>query len=76
MVNSNEFMRLEIDDVDFAFRDIHNDDLPVVEHSEGINYVFVLIFPLDFTLCIEMDYAFFLSWSIDSDADKGVVVGA
>lgn len=58
-------MCLKIDDVDFTFGYVEDDDFLFVEHAEGVEDIFVLILPQNLATAIEMDEALLLAWLVD-----------
>jgi hypothetical protein len=45
VIKLNDVVGLKIDDVDFAFGDVQDDDFLLIHHSEEVNDVFVLMLP-------------------------------
>ena len=74
MIYLNNPMSMQIENLDFAVRDIQNDYLFFVDHSEEVNDVFVLVFPQNFAIFIEMNDALLLAWVVNSHQDESVVV--
>ena len=74
MIYLNNPMSLQIENIDFAVRDIQNDYLFFVDHSKEVNDVLVLVFPQNFTILIEMNDALLLARVINSHQDESVVV--
>ena len=68
-------MGLQVDDINFLFRDVENDDFLFVDLSEEVDAVGVGPFVKDFSTFIEMDDALILSWFVHSDSYKGLFEG-
>jgi len=75
VVNLHNFLGLEVDDIDFGFGDIENDDLFLIHHSEEVNDVVILSAPDLFTRSINMDNAFFSTGFIHPYEDECVIEG-
>lgn len=75
MIDGSGNLGLEIDDVYFLAGDVHNDDLPLVQHGEEVNNVWVLLLEENLTISINMDDALISSRVDDLAEDKGVVEG-
>ena len=66
MIYLNNPMSLQIENLDFAVGNIQNDYLFFVDHSEEVNNVFVLVFPQNFTIFIQMNDALLLARVVNS----------
>ena len=76
MINPNYSMSLKINDVNFALRNVQNNDLLLVDHSKEVYDVFVLMFPENLPIFIQMDYALKLPWMVNSYYHEGMIVSS
>lgn len=75
VVDLHNLLGLKVDDVNFAFGDVANNDFFVVDHSEEIDYVFVPSFVENFSGVIGVDDRLVGSRGINPDEDEGIFIG-
>lgn len=68
-------MGFQVENIDFAFRNIKNDHLFLVDHPKEVDDVFVLTLPENFSIGVQVDDAFLLSWPVNSYQYEGLLVG-
>ncbi len=75
MVDLNDLVGVQVDNVDFAFGDVEDDDFFLVDHAEEVDNILIGVLKEDLAIFIEMDYAFLLTLFVHPDHYKSVVVG-
>jgi hypothetical protein len=75
VVNGSDGLGLKVDDVDVLGGDVHNDHLPLVEHGEEVNDVWVLVFEENVAVRIHMHHALISPGVDDPCEDVGIVEG-
>ncbi len=76
VIYGSHFLGFEVDDVDVSIRDVHNDDLAFVEHSEEVNNVGVLMLKEYFAIRIDVDDALIGTGNNDLTENEGIVEGS
>ena len=71
----NNSMSLEIDDVNCVLRNIKNDNFFFIDHSKEVYDVFILMFPENIPILIQMYDTLLLTWMVNSHQNKGVIIG-
>jgi hypothetical protein len=75
VVDVPDSLGLEVDDIDMGFRDIHDDDFAIVEHTEEVDDVRVFVLEEDLSIGVDVDDGLVGSRVDDSGEDEGVVEG-
>ena len=75
MVDLNDLVGVQVDDVDFAFGDVEDDDFFLDDHAEEVDNILIGVLKEDLAIFIEMDYAFLLTRFVHPDHYKSAVVG-
>jgi len=75
MLNRSNFFSLEVYDVDLVSRNVHYDNLPVVEHNEPVYDLLVSVLEENIALSIDMHDALILTRSDYFRKNKGVIEG-
>ena len=70
-----DLVSLKVDDVNFLFRDVENNDLFVVDLAEEVDAVGIGSFIKNFSTFIKMDKAFIFSRFVHAYTDEGVFEG-
>ena len=76
VIYGSHFLGFEIDDVDVSVGNVHNDDLALIEHSEEVNNVGVLVLEEHFAFCIDVDDALIGAGINDLTENEGIVEGS
>jgi hypothetical protein len=75
VVDLNDLVGVQVDDVDFAFGDVEDDDFFLGDHAEEVDNILIGVLKEDLAIFIEMDYAFLLTRFVHPDHYKSAVVG-
>ena len=75
MVDLNDLVGVQVDNVDFAFGDVEDDDFFLGDHAEEVDNILIGVLKEDLAIFIEMDYAFLLTRFVHPDHYKSAVVG-
>ena len=75
VVDLHDLVGLEVDDVNFAFGDVADDDFLVVEHAEEVDDVVVLLFEEDFAGVVGVDDGLLGTGGVNAHEDEGILEG-
>ena len=75
VVDLHDLVGLEVDDIDFAFGDVADDDFLVVEHAEEVDDVVVLLFEEDFAGVVGVDDGLLGTGGVNAHEDEGILEG-
>ena len=74
MFNGAHLFCLKIEDVNFTFRNVHDDYLAFVKHDEPVDDVRILMLPKDVTIGVHMNDTLSLTWFDHLRIHVGIVV--
>ena len=63
----------KVNQIDLLPFDVDNDDLAVLEESEGINSIFIAFFPKYFSCGIDMDKVLLIVVVLAGDHEEGII---